>query len=74
MSGATRMNTPDSRVEYATHPVTNPADPLSLSLGNLLNQLADQGWKWVGTADGQHIFERPRHATTTDTVPLPRER
>jgi hypothetical protein len=68
------MTTPDSRVEYATHPVTNPADPLSQSLSNLLNGLAAQGWKWVGTADGQHIFERTRQATNTNTVPLPRER
>lgn len=68
------MTHPDSRVEYATHPVTNPADPLSQSLSNLLNDLAAQGWKWVGTSDGQHIFERPRQAPNTNTVPLPRER
>ena len=68
------MTTPDSRVEYATHPVASPADPLSQPLSELLNQAADQGWKWVGTAGGQHIFERPRREDATATRPLPRER
>jgi hypothetical protein len=68
------MTQPDSRVEYCTHPVTNPADPLSITLANLLNGLAAQGWRYVGTADGQHIFEHPRQAASNDTMPLPRER
>jgi hypothetical protein len=68
------MNPPGSRVEYVTHPVTNPADPLSIRLSDLLNQLAAQGWRYAGTADGQHIFERPYQPAAHDTVPLPRER
>jgi hypothetical protein len=56
------MTTPGSRVEYATHPATNPADPLAIALADLLNQMAGQGWRYTGTADGQHIFERPRQA------------